>query len=365
MKGQTFTTMDGLRGVAALMVAAYHTPATYGLMPGGYLAVDLFFALSGFVLAHSSLEKLSSLRAGVPFLVKRIVRLYPLYLVGLALGFLAYLYAAIIEGNLWPTALIVNLMLNGVFLPAPQHYALNSWSAFALNGPAWSLSFEMFVNIILALTAFLYTPRRLAMVLGLSSAALVAVAFFHGDLDVGSSISTFPLGAARVMFSFFVGIAIYRAWAAGKLERVIPWWLSISVLAVLIFLPVPAGYRVVSDPLIVMLAFPVLLASSTGITPLPLLQFLGRISYGVYIVHVPVLALLLVASADFLGQDFASFGLMGTWTVLALVVALAALLNPVDAAARRWLTSAIARSPWRAVFSENHVELSAKSQRSP
>lgn len=359
MKGQTFTTMDGLRGIAALMVVAYHAPGTQALVPGAYMAVDMFFALSGFVLAHSSMGKLTSLRAGMPFLIKRLVRLCPLYLVGLALGVIAYGYATTVDGNFWPTALVVNLGLNAAFLPVPQAYALNAWSAFPLNNPAWSLSFEMFVNIILGLTAFLYTARRLGVIVGLSALGLVSVALFHGSLDVGSAIPTFPLGFARVMFAFFAGIAIYRAWAAGALTLIVPWWVSIGALFALLCLPIPDTHRAIGDLAIVLLASPLILATSTGTPSLPVLRYFGRISYAVYIIHVPILALLRIGSADILERDFSSFGLAGTVVLLAMVLATAALLDPVDVAVRRWLTSMIAASPWKSFHSDRPTRTTA------
>lgn len=352
MKGYTFTTMDGLRGVAAIMVVLFHAPATRPLVESAYLAVDLFFALSGFVLAHSSLAKLTSMRASVPFMVKRLIRLYPLYLLGLGLGVAAAAFTTILEGNFWPTGIIVATGLNGVFLPVPLQYSLNGWSAYPLNGPSWSLAFEMLVNLALGLFAFAYTARRLGVLLVLSAGGLIAASLIHGGVDGGPTLATFYIGLARVTFSFFLGIAIYRMWASGRFTTQVPWWLSTGGLVAILCLPLPEAYRPVGDLVIVLLAFPLLLATATGSRPLPLLQYLGRVSYAVYILHMPIFYMLRTASTHYLGVEFVSFGIGGSLVLLALVLAVSTVLDPVDAAIRRVLTRGIARSPWRATLTE-------------
>lgn len=345
MKGQTFTTMDGLRGVAALMVVAFHTRAGADLLPGAYLAVDMFFALSGFVLAHTSVSKLANLRSALPFLVKRIIRLYPLYAIGLVLGVFAYTYTSQIDANFWPSALAINLALNAAFLPSLPAYEIYHWAAYPINPPAWSLAFEIFVNVVLGLTAFLLTTHRLSAIIALSAIAFIASSLILGSLG-GSTLSTFLGGFPRVIFSFFVGIAVYRIWASGVMQFSVPWWVSIGGLVFLLSFPVPAPYRLFGDLAVVLLIFPAILATATGTQSLPILQFFGRISYAVYIVHMPIMHLIWAASEQFLTVDLNKFGLLGTIILLVLVVIFASMLDPLDAAFRRRITTLAARQTW-------------------
>lgn len=339
MKGQTFTTMDGLRGVAAVMVVLFHAPGTRPFVESAYLAVDLFFALSGFVLAHSSLEKLTTLGAAWPFMKKRIIRLYPLFAVGLGLGVLAYSFAALLNGDFWPSRLALGTALHGLFLPAPPQFSLNTEEAYPINIPSWSLAFEMLINVAFGLLAFAYTARRLGLIILASALGLIAASFANGGLDGGPDFPTFYVGLARVLFSFSLGVAIYRLWASGRFTIQVPWWLSVGALVAVLCLPLPSDLRPIGDLVIVLLVFPAILSTATGTNPLPFLQYLGRVSYGVYILHMPILNVMRTASNYFLGLELDSFGVLGSLALLVAVFGLATVLDPLDAFVRHWLTS--------------------------
>jgi peptidoglycan/LPS O-acetylase OafA/YrhL len=91
---RAFPAMDGIRGIAAILVALFHFRATFlhydnNVIGDGYLAVDLFFVLSGFVLAHAYEHRFARGMTTFEFMRARVIRLYPLYFVGLAIASMA------------------------------------------------------------------------------------------------------------------------------------------------------------------------------------------------------------------------------------------------------------------------------------
>ena len=148
-KRELFYGLDALRGYAALIVVAFHAGTRTGLslVPGGYLAVDLFFVMSGFVIAYSyDHERLQKLGFG-GFARVRLIRFYPLYLLGLLLG-LVLTVALVRFGNGPSIALrdvLVAFAANALFLPAPP--STLGADMFPLDVPAWSLMLELAINV--------------------------------------------------------------------------------------------------------------------------------------------------------------------------------------------------------------------------
>ncbi len=292
---RNYLTLDGMRGVAALAVVSRHfmrelSPIT---LPGSYLAVDIFFAMSGFVLAHSYDDRLGADLGTAAFVKKRLLRLYPLHLLSIlivAIGVAAAL-AAHIPVNWKPASLAAGIALSLLFLPTPP--SLNSTPLlFPLNMPAWSLFMEIAVNILYAAIRPLLTSRMLAIVLIASGLALGGVIAWHGDADIGSDWATLVLSPPRVIFSFFLGVALFRCDRAGRLPHVsLPAW-SILMLLVLLFLGDFGGpARAMFDIVAIVLLLPMLLI--TGIQNQPtrfkaLFTFLGVTSYPIYALHVPL-----------------------------------------------------------------------------
>ena len=159
-----YYTLDGMRGVAALMVVHFHYVLVAGYVLGdqhkmqAYLAVDLFFALSGFVIALSYSDKLASALSISGFVKRRLIRLYPLYIFGIALGLSIEVARALSTGSGFKISeWAVEFGFNLFFLPSFQHEIL-----FPLNLPAWSLFYEMAVNIIFAWVLWRVPAKLLA-----------------------------------------------------------------------------------------------------------------------------------------------------------------------------------------------------------
>lgn len=290
MRGKFFTSLEGIRGIAAIIVVLYHSHPLLGcqLIPGGYLAVDLFFMLSGFVIAHAYEDRLASGLTASEFFKARLIRLYPLYLAGLAIGFIKAAVAIRIGvSNMSVADVAAATMLGLVFLPSGVAAVM-----FPLNNPSWSLFYELAVNLGYAAAV----PRRKALLLltVLSGVALMAAIVIEGGVDVGPLISQILPGFARAIFSFTIGLGIYRLWKTDTLKAVpiwIVWILSIAALAaVLIGKP-----RWILDMASVFIIFPLLVVAGVIIDPpaklRPLCRYLGGISYAIYALHYPLIDL--------------------------------------------------------------------------
>jgi peptidoglycan/LPS O-acetylase OafA/YrhL len=315
---RSFVTLDGLRGIAALAVITRHAPAFFAsisiyvqppgekaLVPVGpffesYLSVDFFFALSGFVLAHAYGRRLRAGMSSLDFMTIRIIRLYPLYLLALGISVVPYLLALIMgAGNTSFSTVAINLVSAILFLPSPA-----SSSLFPLNGPAWSLFFELLANGCLALIARRLgniTLLSIVVTAGLVLAGGVAAGMFgfgaagSGAMADGFEWRTLGAGCLRVAYSFCAGVLIYRIWCSWRPPINVP---SLAVFAALIAILVshpPERYQAAFDIVITILIFPVLIwfgASSVSSSfAARLFTLLGAASYGVYVLQVPLYSL--------------------------------------------------------------------------
>lgn len=294
-----YQNFDGIRGLAAIVVLMFHTAVKarrHELIPVGYLAVDLFFVLSGFVIAQAYGAKLHeglSLRA---FLTIRGRRLYPLFFLGQILGFSVFAMAALTGvpgytfGPLW-IALAFGLLV----IPAPVRGIGSAPPMLALNNPGWSLFFEIAINIAYALALPWLSRKVLWMLLGVGAVALLVGALHWGSLGIGPTIKTFPGGGARVLFSFTAGILLYEY---RPKRMIVSNGISLGLLlatALLLIFGVRTWWH---DMAVVCVALPLLVYlaaryQSHGILA-RLSAWLGRVSYAIYILHLPMLYLVTI-----------------------------------------------------------------------
>jgi peptidoglycan/LPS O-acetylase OafA/YrhL len=295
----TYHLLDALRGVAALMVVLFHGAGLIGapLSAGGYLAVDLFFALSGFVIAHAYEKRLREGMTVRRFYVMRMVRFWPLYALGLVIG-LAGSIGLILTNNdyaMRPAALGLTLLLGFALLPAPQ--AARNYQLFPLNIPSWSLFMELSVNLLYALALPRLTSRVLAAVAAVSAVPLVLLCWQYGSGDMGAQVGTLPGGIARTIFSFSMGVLIFRlGWRGLRLPAPILLLAAVATLAA----PVPSSFRVFYDLGFILIVSPILVVGGASGCPGPkmtaLYRKLGAISYAIYAVHRPLIALAVPAT---------------------------------------------------------------------
>ena len=280
-----FRSLDGLRGVAALAVLAFHIDFPIGdqrLFKHGFLAVDFFFLLSGFVMGAAYERRLAEGLSTPSYLGLRLKRLYPMIVLGSGLG----LAAALFRDNAYSPLAAFALELT--IIP----YVVAS-SAFPLNYAQWSLFYELLINLIHAWARPLATSRVLAAIGLASGVGLFTAERFAGHLDLGNFREEAWGGLLRVIFSFSVGLLIFRLHEAGRLPtHRLP--LILPVAALTLVLAQPASMTVPSA-LFVTLAFPVILIGALGAEPGPrtarLAEWAGAVSYPLYLIHAPLVAM--------------------------------------------------------------------------
>ena len=325
-----FVALDGLRGIAAVLVLTYHASDTTAkhMLPGAYLAVDLFFVLSGFVIAHAYQARIEAGMSRRAFVAARLVRLYPLYLLAtlVSLALVAarlalHQHPAVPSGATLITAL--------AFAPSPDRVVPFD-HLYPLNFPAWSLFFEVGIGVVYAVIARHLTDQRLAAVIGLGAVLLIATTTAYGSLNVGY---TWPLaagGAGRVVCTFFAGIAVERLWQRGMWPMVTVPPLAGGAVIIALFAITPGPWRAGYDAAVALVAMPLLILGSARREPwgwtARAFTTAGTASYAIYVLHVPVRDWLISASPHLTGKPFAAFGAAGTLASVAVtvVVALAA-----------------------------------------
>lgn len=281
--GSRIAALDGARGVAALAVMAVHF--TFDRFPANAsLAVDLFFMLSGFVLAATYEGRFRKGMTGVEFIRARLARLYPVYLLGCAGGLLVALY----DGN--PTALLA-FCANAVFIPFSRAAAYHGvvW----LDGPLWSLSFEMIVNVAFAAGLWRLSNRWLSLLAALAGAVLLATIITTHSIG-HTDPRLYLLGYARVFFGFPLGWLIWRLRDALKpLGAVIGWKVALAAICVSFFFSGPLAIGAS-----VFLIYPVAMVGlAYGGKPAGraerLMCLAGALSYPLYATHAVVANMLL------------------------------------------------------------------------
>lgn len=270
---QRFAVLDGLRGVAALVVVLYHFGGR-PWPPHGYLAVDFFFVLSGFVLAHAYGDRLAA-RQITPqaFLVLRYFRLWPMALLGTVIGVFAW---RLHDATNPMTALLGMMMVPAVVGSGSQYYPFNP--------PHWSLWFELVANYCYALIGPWLSRGRLVTATGVSGVALTAVTI---QRHTGEHFDP-----SRVAFAFLVGVAIERLQLR---QRFGPWMATGLAIALVTLCSVPRGPGW-TDAAIVLMALPAIVALGA------MTEIRGRLasvaaaggimSFPLYAIHFPLIQLI-------------------------------------------------------------------------
>ncbi len=263
----------------------HYTSGTTAWFPQGYLAVDLFFLLSGFVIAFSYEDKLRSGLSPGRFMVRRLIRLYPMIFVAGVLGVLAtYAKLSGQPGERDLTSLVGLLLYSLTLIPQLQATYLGN-EIFPLNVVLWTLFFELFANLVYCLFAFRLKSRYLiAIVLG--SLAFLALS---GPLG-GNLTDTFLLGFPRVILGFFAGVLLYRYRLAGQSKYWNAGFVPLSAVVLLTFwLPFsPQGMLLVA----LFGLFAAIVMAGAAAAPSAMVsrlsRLLGHISYPLYALHLPL-----------------------------------------------------------------------------
>lgn len=288
--------LDGLRGISALAVVLFHA-STGRWASHGYLAVDAFFILSGVVIAQAYEDRLKRGATTGWFMRQRLARLYPLYVFGLLLGL-----ARLAHTSTPPLTLAATFVGGLGFLPVPISTAP---LLFPINMVMWSLVLEMVVNLAYGLGGWRLPDRWLMGVSALAAVVFAGLTLKHGDASLGANADPIDVGGglARVIAEFSLGVILYRRLLAGG-DPTAPSRLVTPVA----FIAMGAVYMVPSMPrfggavdlialaAIVVLVIALLRASNPVGRLASCLEQLGALSYPVYVVHLPLLALAMMAA---------------------------------------------------------------------
>ena len=304
--------LDGLRGVAALMVVWFHIFEAFATshldqrINHGYLAVDFFFILSGFVIGYAYDDRWGKMSVG-EFLKRRLIRLHPMVVMGAIIG-AAMFYTQGCE--VWDVtqisvgALLFATLINMLMIPATISGEVRGvGEMYPLNGPSWSLMFEYIGNILYALFIRRLSTRMLSLLVAIMGCGLAwyAIGGQLGDLCVGFSMDKINIvgGSLRLMFAFPAGLLLSRIFKPVKVRGA--FWIGGVAIVALASVPRLGGadglwINGVYDTLCCIVVFPVLVylaaaGKTTDKVSGAVCKFLGDISYPLYMVHYPFIYL--------------------------------------------------------------------------
>jgi peptidoglycan/LPS O-acetylase OafA/YrhL len=356
MTKHRFVTLDGLRGVATLSIFVFHlfripALAHYNLLPSTYLAVDFFFLLSGFVVAKAYEPALLAGQSFLQFVKIRLIRLYPMIVLGMAIGFGAHLYKALLDSPYQgpAPAQLWQQLARGLFLvPALPTEANPYVTIYPLNNPAWSLFYELVSNFLWALLLpWLRTRTLCLVVLGLAG-CMGYTACQHNGFDLGVLTIQYQGGLLRAVFSFFFGTLLARLHGSGRagfLAGRSGFWPA--AMLVLTFFPGGHAQEWVYDMFCVLLLYPVILLAGAGARlPGPASRvalLLGELSYAIYATHFP---LYIENAAPYLQNLHGAALVLAITLAVAMVMATSWLINHFyEKPIRRFLIQRFAPAP--------------------
>jgi peptidoglycan/LPS O-acetylase OafA/YrhL len=291
-----FLILDCLRGIAALLVVIYHLleaifweKLSAHPVKHGYLAVDFFFLLSGFVVGYAYDERWNSGMTIGQFFKIRLIRLHPLVILGVLLGAAGF-YLDPYSNGMQHTSLLKLLgvmLIAFTLIPQPD---IRGWNeTHVLDGPCWTLLQEYIGNILYALFVRRFNKLMLFIWVLLCAAALIWLGSWREHLGTGWGYDTFYIALIRMMFPFFAGLLLFRT---GRLIKIkFSFAASIILLLTLFMLPWGGKFNGLLEAAIIMFGFPAVVAlgagGHVGGVWKKLCKFFGDISYPIYITHYP------------------------------------------------------------------------------
>lgn len=362
--------LDGLRGVAAILVLIYHifegfafAESTNGEGSGlittlnhGHIAVDFFFILSGFVISYAYDDRWGKMSLG-GFFKRRLIRLHPMLIMGAVVGVISFLLTGCQQwsGEVTPISWVMIALLLTIFmvpaLPGLPYEVRGNGEMFPLNGPMWSLFFEYIGNILYALVIRRLSTKLLAVltaILGVLHAWI-----FVGDLSgydsvgIGWTIDTINFwgGLVRMLFPFTMGMLLARTFRPREVKGA--FWICSAMLIAVFAVPYIAKSGAISlnslyEVVCIAVIFPIIVwlgacgkggDNYTG----RINNFLGELSYPLYIVHYPIMYIfykwLIENRCYTLGDTLGLSALV----VLSSVALAYACLKLYDEPVRKWL----------------------------
>jgi peptidoglycan/LPS O-acetylase OafA/YrhL len=305
--------LDGLRGVAAILVVAFHIFEAFSggnrfvqIINHGYLAVDFFFLLSGFVVAYAYDDRWLKMTQW-EFYKRRLIRLQPMVIMGMIIGAIFYycqasdiLFPQIGTMQVWKV--ILTMIIGFTLLPIPPSMEIRGWGEMhPLNGPAWSLFFEYIANILYALFFRKFSNKVMGIFVLIFAGLLINYTVFgpKGDVIGGWSLNLeqMNVGFTRLLYPFFAGVLLSRL---GKLIHIKgAFWVCSFLIAIVLIMPRIGDENSLwmnglYESLCIILVFPLIVSIGAGgeiknAFSLKICKLLGAISYPIYITHYPLI----------------------------------------------------------------------------
>ncbi|GAA6765199.1 acyltransferase [Flavobacterium sp. CGRL1] len=305
--------LDGLRGVAAILVVAFHIFESFNggnrfvqIINHGYLAVDFFFLLSGFVVAYAYDDRWGQMTQW-EFYKRRLIRLQPMVIMGMIIGAIFYYFQAsdilfpqIAGMEVWKV--IVTMVIGFTLLPIPPSLEIRGWGEMhPLNGPAWSLFFEYIANILYALIFRKFSNKVLSVFVLIFAGLLINYTVFgpKGDVIGGWSLNLeqMNVGFTRLLYPFFAGVLLCRL---GKLIHIKgAFWVCSILITIVLALPRfgdenSLWMNGLYESFSIIFIFPLIVAIGAGgqiksAFSAKICKLLGDISYPIYITHYPLI----------------------------------------------------------------------------
>ena len=304
--------LDGLRGVAALTVVIFHLFEAYATshldqqINHGYLAVDFFFILSGFVVGYAYDDRWKTMTTK-DFLKRRFIRLHPMVVIGAVIGAVMFYTqgcSAWDVSKVSITMLLVSTLINALLIPAAPGFEIRGvGEMYPLNGPSWSLFFEYIGNMLYAFFIRKLSTVALSILVLLAGCGLAVFAIWGplGDICVGFTMNNNDMlgGSLRLLFSFSAGLLLSRVFKPVKVRGA--FWLAGISVVVLLAIPRIGGsenlwMNGLYDTVCAVIIFPLLVflgasGKTTDRITARICKFMGDISYPLYMVHYPFIYL--------------------------------------------------------------------------
>ncbi|SDE36030.1 Peptidoglycan/LPS O-acetylase OafA/YrhL, contains acyltransferase and SGNH-hydrolase domains, partial [Niabella drilacis] len=297
----------------AIIVVTFHLTEPLGtghldiLVNHGYLAVDFFFLLSGFVIGHAYDDRWHQMSVGT-FLKRRVERLQPMVVLGMTLGAIGFYFN---DSPVWPLIhtvplwkMLLVMLIGYTILPVPRSMDIRGWEEMhPLNGVGWSLFFEYIANILYAVGIRKCSNRALGILVLIAAIALahLAITSPNGDVTGGWTLNAEQLrvGITRTMYPFFAGLLLSRIAKPARIRHAFLW--CSLLLALVLYMPRIGGaehlwMNGVYESVCIILIFPLIVyLGASGMvhtqTERRICKFLGDISYPLYLVHFPAVCI--------------------------------------------------------------------------
>ncbi|MDP4276005.1 MAG: acyltransferase [Bacteroidota bacterium] len=360
---QHYEILDGLRGVAAVLVVLFHILETFTggnnikqLINHGYMAVDFFFVLSGFVIGYAYDDRWGKLTLK-GFFKRRLIRLHPMIIAGMLIGAITYYFQGCSDFSIISSVpvwrLLLIMLIGFTLIPVPPSMDIRGWTEMhPLDGPAWSLFFEYIANILYALFIRKFSKKILAFFVFLFGCALIQLAVTRGDVIGGWAIEPTQLriGLTRLLYPFFAGLLLSRICKPGRIPHAFLW--CSLLLVIVLSIPRIGGtehlwMNGLYVALCIIFVFPLIVyvgasGQVKGRYSSKVCKFLGDISYPIYITHYPLIYLFVAWVSN--NHITLSQSLPVAFLVLISAIALAyGCVKLYDEPVRRWLTSKLMR----------------------